>query len=128
MIVPFKYYGNLHPKKRKKLSKTRNVIENAFDLLRGRFRCLKYINSNIEHYHKIVVASCVLPNICLDFPSKMMMIKMVMLMRMIIFLIFDYYWMKYNLIFDMHLNILIKIMYNIYLTERWIWYIPVLFI
>ena len=73
MLVPFKNYGALHPKERnynKKLSKTRVVIENAFGLLKGRFRRLKYIDSNIENWYKIVVAACVLYNICLDFPSN----------------------------------------------------------
>ena len=73
LLVPFKDYGNLSEKQKKynkKLSKTRVIIENAFGLLKGRFRHLKYIDAKIKNCDKIVVAACVLHNICLNFPSN----------------------------------------------------------
>ena len=73
LLVPFKDYGNLSVKERKynkQLSKTRVIIENAFGMLKGRFRRLKYIDSNIENVHKIILAACVLHNICLMFATN----------------------------------------------------------
>lgn len=54
-----KTYNYLH-------SSTRMVIEQAFALLKGRFRRLKYVDiDKVDDIPKIVIVACVLHNICL---------------------------------------------------------------
>lgn len=48
-------------------AKTRQVIERAFSLLKGRFRRLKYLDMNrCDMISYVVLACCVLHNICLE--------------------------------------------------------------
>lgn len=48
-------------------SETRQVIERAFALLKGRFRRLKYLHMNrVNVIPKTILACCVLHNICLN--------------------------------------------------------------
>ena len=73
MIPPYKDHGNLNQKQKKFntcLSKTRVLIENAFGLLKGRFRRLKFVDCKIENISKIITVACVLHNICLQFPNN----------------------------------------------------------
>lgn len=74
LLVPYKDIGNLTEKQRmynKKLSKSRVVIENAFGFLKGRFRCLKHLEVDIENVTSIIVACCVIHNVALMFPDKL---------------------------------------------------------
>lgn len=70
LVTPFKDNGNLTPQHHIfnfKHSSTRIVIENAFALLKGRFRRLRHFdNRNISFIVKCTVAACVLHNICID--------------------------------------------------------------
>lgn len=70
LICPFKDNGNLSQKQRifnYRHSATRMVIENAFGLLKGRFRRLKFFeNNDLMFIVKCIVAAAVLHNICLD--------------------------------------------------------------
>ncbi|KAM0727696.1 Protein ANTAGONIST OF LIKE HETEROCHROMATIN PROTEIN 1 [Formica fusca] len=70
LICPFKDNGNLTENQKifnYRHSATRIVIENAFGLLKGRFRRLKYFeNDNLKFVVKCIVAAAVLHNICLD--------------------------------------------------------------
>ena len=64
----FKDYGNLSNLRRKyntKWSQTRDVIENAFGLLKGRFRRLKYVDTKVDKIPNIIKACCILHNITL---------------------------------------------------------------
>jgi hypothetical protein len=70
VMTPFRNNGHLTPAEvyyNTHLSKTRVVIENAFALLKGRFRRLKYMleRKHIADYTKTIVACCVLHNICI---------------------------------------------------------------
>lgn len=69
LIPPFKDTGFLSREQKEfnyKLSATRVTIENAFGLLKGHFRCLGHFeNFNIKFIVKIIVATCVLHNICI---------------------------------------------------------------
>ena len=69
LVTPFKDYGNLSAKKVKfnyLHSATRIVVENAFGLLKSRFRRLRFFESpSIPFITNCVVAACVLHNICL---------------------------------------------------------------
>lgn len=70
LICPFKDNGNLTQNQKifnYRHSATRIVIENAFELLKGKFRRLKYFeNDNLKFVVKCIVAAAVLHNICLD--------------------------------------------------------------
>lgn len=71
MIVPFKNYGNLTQTQidfNYIHSATRIVIENAFSLLKGRFRRLHHFTEQIRLtlVVKIITAACVLHNICIE--------------------------------------------------------------
>lgn len=70
LICPFKDNGSLTLNKKifnYRHSATRIVIENAFGLLKGRFRRLKYFeNNDLKFIVKCIVAAAVLHNICLD--------------------------------------------------------------
>jgi len=45
---------------------TRVVVEQAFGLLKGRFRVLHGLRVNLEHTTEITVACCVLHNLCIQ--------------------------------------------------------------
>lgn len=71
LIPPYKDNGNLTQQQKVfnyNHSATRIVIENAFGLLKGRFRRLTYFNNNsIEFIVQCVIAACVLHNICITY-------------------------------------------------------------
>lgn len=49
------------------LSSTRTVVDRAFALLKGKFRRLGYLDiSNCNTYPEIIIAACVLHNMCID--------------------------------------------------------------
>lgn len=51
----------------KKFFATRVLIENAFGLLKGRFRQLIEINMhNVDKISKFIISCCVLHNLCID--------------------------------------------------------------
>lgn len=68
-MVGFKDNGHLTPQQKHfnvKLSQTRVVIENAFALLKGRFRRLKFIETvPLDLISMFIICSCILHNICL---------------------------------------------------------------
>jgi len=70
LICPFKDNGNLTQNQKifnYRHSATRIVIENAFGLLKGRFRRLKFFDNNdLTFVVKCIIAAAVLHNICLD--------------------------------------------------------------
>ena len=47
----------------KRLSQSRRVIENAFGMLKGRFRRLRRLESALWHVSNIITACCVLHNL-----------------------------------------------------------------
>lgn len=48
-------------------AQTRQIIERAFALLKGRFRRLKFLDMNRDNMiPNVIIASCVLHNICLN--------------------------------------------------------------
>jgi hypothetical protein len=69
LLPPFRNNGHLTPQQTNYntcLSKTRVIIENAFALLKGRFRRLTYLQmKDPQHMMNTVVACCVLHNMCL---------------------------------------------------------------
>jgi hypothetical protein len=69
LMVPYKNFGDLLQSKKyfnDCLSRIRSVIERAFALLKGRFRRLKYLDmSKIEEVPIVIIACCILHNICL---------------------------------------------------------------
>ncbi|XP_051156192.1 putative nuclease HARBI1 [Leptopilina boulardi] len=73
-MVPYKDNGHLTPTQvhfNYIHSKTRMVIERAFALLKGRFRRLKYLYLQKIRYGAIIImACCVLHNICLDLDDE----------------------------------------------------------
>lgn len=74
LMVPFRAFGNLTNKQyvyNTKLSKSRVVIENAFGVLKGRFRCLKHLEVDIPNVTSIIVACCIIHNIALMFPDRL---------------------------------------------------------
>ncbi|KAH7954065.1 hypothetical protein HPB49_015317 [Dermacentor silvarum] len=70
LLTPFKNYGNMTQAKSKYNTchaSTRVVIENAFALLKQRFRQLRYIEfTTVDKITQFIVGCCVLHNICLD--------------------------------------------------------------
>lgn len=70
LIPPFIDRGSLTNVQRQfntTLSKSRQVIERAFALLKGRFRRLKYLDMNrVDLIPATVLAACVVHNMCLD--------------------------------------------------------------
>lgn len=69
LLTPFRDNGHLtrgQKRYNQYLSSNRVVIERAFSLLKGRFRRLKYLDTNkVETAVEVVMACCVLHNICL---------------------------------------------------------------
>lgn len=70
LLVPYKDNGNLTEAQKHfnfKLSAARSTTERSFALLKGRFRCLKYLDvQRIDWVPIYIMACCVLHNICLD--------------------------------------------------------------
>lgn len=78
LMVPIKNTGNLsgaEARFNRKLSAGRVVIENTFAFLKGRFRRLKYIDTDIDRIPKIIKASCVLHNIALQDPDDVYLLE-----------------------------------------------------
>lgn len=73
LMIPYKDYGNMSHDQivyNTKLSRTRVIIENAFSSLKGRFRCLEYLEVDIDKVTPIIVACCVVHNIAFMFPDS----------------------------------------------------------
>ncbi|XP_067207680.1 putative nuclease HARBI1 [Linepithema humile] len=70
LMTPYKDFGNLTPshiKFNEKLSATRVKIENAFGLLKGRFRQLMLLDFHtVYKMSRFIIACCVLHNMCID--------------------------------------------------------------
>lgn len=70
IVTPFKDNGRLTEQHRQfnyKLSSVRVVVEQAFGLLKGRFRRLRKLdNLNLKFCSELIMAACVLHNICID--------------------------------------------------------------
>lgn len=69
IMVPYKDNGHLTRRQKKFngiLSSTRVVIEQAFGRLKGIWRRLKFLNiQNLSYFKYIIIASCMLHNICI---------------------------------------------------------------
>lgn len=70
IVPPFKDYGHLndHQKTFNFIhSSTRMVVENAFGLLKGRFRRINKFTEqrNLNSIKKLIVSACVLHNLCI---------------------------------------------------------------
>ena len=67
LLVPYKVAADpVKIRYNHKHSQTRIVVECAFALLKGRWRRLKLIVAKLEDIPTIIVAACVLHNLCLD--------------------------------------------------------------
>lgn len=70
LLTPFKNYGNLTAEQQNynyRLSRTRVVIENAFGILKQRFRQLIRTDFWLVHTTaKFIIATCVLHNLCIN--------------------------------------------------------------
>ncbi|KAG0442925.1 hypothetical protein HPB47_015477, partial [Ixodes persulcatus] len=70
LLTPFKNYGGMTKAKiaySHQHAATRVVIENAFGLLKQRFRQLRYVEfTTVDNITQLIVACCVLHNICMD--------------------------------------------------------------
>lgn len=75
-LVPYIDRGNLTNQQKKintTLAKSRQCIERAFALLKGRFRRLKYLDmSRTDLIPSVILACCVLHNICLNTDDLML--------------------------------------------------------
>lgn len=73
-MTPFKDNGHLTEDQKQfnyKISSTRMVVENAFGLLKGRFRRLKFFdNKNINFIVECVVAATVFHNIAVNMKEE----------------------------------------------------------
>ncbi|XP_061164902.1 putative nuclease HARBI1 [Saccostrea echinata] len=69
LLTPYRDNGHLTHEQRRYnnyLSSNRMVIERAFALLKGRFRRLRFLETQkIEYAVKIIMTSCVLHNVCI---------------------------------------------------------------
>lgn len=70
LLTPFRDYGNLTAEQRyynEKFCATRVLIENTFQLLKGRFRQLIRLDfHNVEKASRFILSCCVLHNMCID--------------------------------------------------------------
>ncbi|KAL1426890.1 hypothetical protein MTO96_000426 [Rhipicephalus appendiculatus] len=70
LLTPVRDYGNMRPEEIEynlRHSKTRVRIENAFGLLKGRFRQLLYLEFwSVERATLFILACCVLHNLCIE--------------------------------------------------------------
>ncbi|KAM7281802.1 putative nuclease HARBI1 isoform X2 [Ixodes scapularis] len=70
LVPPYKEYGNLSPKQHAfntKLRSTRVLIENAFGILKNRFRQLKVLEFiSVERMCQFTMLCCVIHNLCID--------------------------------------------------------------
>jgi DDE superfamily endonuclease len=70
VMIPYRNNGNLSDAQKtynKVLSSSRVVIEQAFGLLKGRFRRLKFLNmSRLEMIPRVVIVACMLHNLCIQ--------------------------------------------------------------
>ena len=69
ILVPYKDTGSLDQSQIRynhKHSQTRIIVECAFALLKGRFRRLRKVISKTDNIAELIMASCVLHNICLQ--------------------------------------------------------------
>ncbi|XP_065365590.1 putative nuclease HARBI1 [Calliphora vicina] len=70
LLTPFRDYGNLSDSEKNynlKFCRVRVKIENAFGVLKSRFRQLLRLDfHNVETMAQFVIATCVLHNICID--------------------------------------------------------------
>ncbi|KAH6948869.1 hypothetical protein HPB50_026620 [Hyalomma asiaticum] len=70
LLTPFRDCGTITPEENEynlRHSKTRVCIENAFGLLKGRFRQLLYLEFwSVERATLFILACCVLYNLCID--------------------------------------------------------------
>lgn len=71
LVTPFKDRGNLTELQHRFNfihSSTRMVVENAFGLLKGRFRRLLHFteHKDLERINKIIISACVLHNLCIQ--------------------------------------------------------------
>lgn len=76
IVPPFRDNGNLTEEQKKfnfKHSSTRIVVENAYGLLKGRFRLFHLENLDIKFSVKCVMACCVLHNICILNNNELLM-------------------------------------------------------
>jgi len=78
LIVGFKNTQRLNNREKNfnyKLSQCRVVIENAFGLLKGQFRRLKYLETiRLDLISLLIVSACILHNICIlnnDLPEEL---------------------------------------------------------
>jgi DDE superfamily endonuclease len=73
-VVPFRETGRLTQQQKSfnfHHAKARQVIERSFALLFGRFQRLKHLKmQNIKMVPKVILAACVLHNICLEFDGN----------------------------------------------------------
>lgn len=69
LLTPFKNYGNMSRAKityNRRHAATRVVIENAFGLLKQRFRQLRYVEfTTVDKISQLIIGCCVLHNICM---------------------------------------------------------------
>lgn len=68
LLTPYRDNGHLTAVQKRfntYLSANRVVIERAFGLLKGRFRRLKYLDTELENGVDIILSCCILHNICL---------------------------------------------------------------
>jgi hypothetical protein len=70
LLIPYRDYGNLSDKQRqfnKQFCATRVLIENAFGLLKSRFRQLTELDlHSVDKISKFIISCCVLHNLCID--------------------------------------------------------------
>ena len=70
MLTPYKdngYLTEVQKSYNNRQSVTRNIIERAFALLKGKFPRMRFINcNNMEEVAKLIISTCVLHNFCVD--------------------------------------------------------------
>ena len=75
LITPYRNYGNLTEEQtnfNSKFSRCRVKIENAFGLLKARFRQLiKLDYCTVQRSSKFIIACCTLHNLCLQFGDNL---------------------------------------------------------